>query len=126
MRVLIRDNTYEPISFDKVLRRIRNLCQNLKGISPDEIAQKVCSRIYDGVKTSELDELAAQLCASMLTTHPDYSILASRIIMSNHHKNTSPSFSETMSLLYNAKDVHGNPNPLINSILYFYILFVYF
>ena len=118
MRVLKRDNTYEPISFDKVLRRIRNLCQNLKGISPDEIAQKVCSRIYDGVKTSELDELAAQLCASMLTTHPDYSILASRIIMSNHHKNTSPSFSETMSLLYNAKDVHGNPNPLISQELW--------
>ena len=118
MRVLKRDNTFEPISFDKVLRRIRNLCQNIKGISPDEIAQKVCSRIYDGVKTSELDELAAQLCASMLTTHPDYSILASRIIMSNHHKNTSPSFSETMSLLYNAKDIHGNPNPLISQELW--------
>jgi ribonucleotide reductase alpha subunit len=118
MRVLKRDNTYEPISFDKVLRRIRNLCQNLKGVSPDEIAQKVCVRIYDGVKTSELDELAAQLCASLLTTHPDYGFLASRIIISNHHKNTSPSFSETMGLLFNAKDVHGVQNSLISQELW--------
>jgi len=118
MRVLKRDNTYEPISFDKVLRRIRNLCQNLKGVSADEISQKVCARIYDGVKTSELDELAAQLCASLLTTHPDYGFLASRIIISNHHKNTSPSFSETMGLLFNAKDVHGIQNALISQELW--------
>jgi ribonucleoside-diphosphate reductase alpha chain len=118
MRVLKRDNTYEPISFDKVLRRIRNLCQNLKGVSADEIAQKVCARIYDGVKTSELDELAAQLCASLLTTHPDYGFLASRIIISNHHKNTSPSFSETMGLLFNAKDIHGVQNALISQELW--------
>jgi ribonucleoside-diphosphate reductase alpha chain len=118
MRVLKRDNTYEPISFDKVLRRIRNLCQNLKGVSADEISQKVCARIYDGVKTSELDELAAQLCASLLTTHPDYGFLASRIIISNHHKNTSPSFSETMGLLFNAKDVHGVQNALISQELW--------
>jgi ribonucleoside-diphosphate reductase alpha chain len=118
MRVLKRDNTYEPISFDKVLRRIRNLCQNLKGVSADEISQKVCARIYDGVKTSELDELAAQLCASLLTTHPDYGFLASRIIISNHHKNTSPSFSETMGLLFNAKDIHGVQNALISQELW--------
>lgn len=118
MRVQKRDNTFEPISFDKVLRRIRNLCQNLKGVSPDEIAQKVCARIYDGVKTSELDELAAQLCASLVTTHPEYGILASRIIISNHHKNTSPSFSETMGMLYNAKDIHSVQNSLISQELW--------
>ena len=87
----------------------------LTGAYPDEIAQRVCARIYDGVKTSELDELAAQMCASMVTVHPDYGILASRIVISNHHKNTSPSFSETMSMLYNATDVHGHQNPLISS-----------
>ena len=118
MRVQKRDNTFEPISFDKVLRRIRNLCQNLKGVSADEIAQKVCARIYDGVKTSELDELAAQLCASLVTTHPEYGILASRIIISNHHKNTSPSFSETINMLFNAKDVHSVQNPLISQELF--------
>ena len=121
MQVLKRDNTYECISFDKVLQRLRKLCdegKRLHGASPDEIAQRVCARIYDGVKTSELDELAAQMCASMVTVHPDYGVLASRIVISNHHKNTSPSFSETCGLLYNATDIHDNPNPLISDELY--------
>ena len=123
MRVTKRDNTLEDISFDKVLQRIRNLCTlqegiKLTGVLPDEIAQKVCARIYDGVKTSELDELAAQMCASLVTTHPDYGILASRIVISNHHKNTSPSFSETISILYAATDIHGKPNPTISDELY--------
>ena len=117
MKVLKRTNTLEDISFDKVLRRLRKLCDEgvqLPTISPDEIAQRVCARIYDGVKTSELDELAAQMCASLVTVHPDYGVLASRIVISNHHKNTSPSFSETISILANAKDIHGNVNPLIS------------
>ena len=121
MRVSKRNNTYEDISFDKVLRRLRKLCEEgakLTHISPDEIAQRVCARIYDGVKTTELDELAAQMCASLVTVHPEYGTLASRIVISNHHKNTSPSFSETIGLLYNAKDIHNNPNPLISDELY--------
>lgn len=118
MRVKKRDNTYEDISFDKVLRRIRVLSTDLAGVNADEIAQKVCARIYDGVSTSELDELAAQMCATLVTTHPDYGTIAARLIVSNHHKNTSPSFSETMSVLYNAKDVHGKPNPLITEELW--------
>lgn len=121
MRVLKRDSTLEDVSFDKVLRRIRNLCESgttLDGVRADEIAQQVCGRIYDGVPTSELDELAAQLCASLITTHPDYGTLAARIIVSNHHKNTSPSFSETMALLYNATDILGNKNPLISEELW--------
>lgn len=118
MRVKKRDNTFEDISFDKVLRRIRVLSTDLAGVDADEIAQKVCARIYDGVSTSELDELAAQMCATLVTTHPDYGTIAARLIVSNHHKNTSPSFSETMSILYNAKDVHGKPNPLITEELW--------
>lgn len=118
MRVKKRDNTYEDISFDKVLRRIRVLSTDLAGVDADEIAQKVCSRIYDGVSTSELDELAAQMCATLVTTHPDYGTIAARLIVSNHHKNTSPSFSETMGILYHAKDVHGMPNPLITEELW--------
>jgi ribonucleoside-diphosphate reductase alpha chain len=118
MKVLKRDNTFEDISFDKVLNRLRNLCDGITGVNPDEIAQKVCSRIYDGVKTSELDELAAQLCAGLVTTHPDDGILASRIIISNHHKNTSPSFSETILTLKNNKDIQGNDNPLISKELW--------
>lgn len=118
MRVKKRDNTYEDISFDKVLRRIRVLSTDLAGVDADEIAQKVCSRIYDGVSTSELDELAAQMCATLVTTHPDYGTIAARLIVSNHHKNTSPSFSETMGILYHAKDVHGKSNPLITEELW--------
>ena len=118
MRVKKRDNTFEDISFDKVLRRIRTLSTDLSGVDADEIAQKVCARIYDGVSTSELDELAAQMCATLVTTHPDYGTIAARLTVSNHHKNTSPSFSETMSMLYHAKDVHGKTNHLITEELW--------
>lgn len=118
MRVKKRDQSYEAISFDKVLRRIHTLSTDLSGVDADEIAQKVCARIYDGVSTSELDELAAQMCATLVTVHPDYGTLAARIIISNHHKNTSPSFSETMSMLFHATDVHGKNNRLISDELW--------
>ena len=122
MRVIKRDNTYEDISFDKVLRRLRTLWGITPGlsdvVSPDQIAQKVCARIYDGVHTSELDELSAQLCATMVTTHPDYGVLAARIAISNHHKNTSPSFSEVITTLYESKDVHGRRNSLVSQELW--------
>ena len=117
MRVIKRNDEMEDVSFDKVLNRLKNLSSGLT-IDVSEIAQKVCSRIYDGVKTYELDELAAYLCSSMSIEHPDYSILASRIIISNHHKNTSPSFSETIHILYNNKDNHDNQIPLVSDELY--------
>ena len=117
MRVIKRNSEMEDVSFDKVLNRLKNLSSGLT-IDVSEIAQKVCSRIYDGVKTYELDELAAYLCSSMSIEHPDYSILASRIIVSNHHKNTSPSFSETIQTLYNNVDNHNNPIPLVSEELY--------
>ena len=117
MRVIKRNGEMEDVSFDKVLNRLKNLSAGLT-IDVTEIAQKVCSRIYDGVKTYELDELAAYLCSSLSIEHPDYSILASRIIVSNHHKNTSPSFSETIQTLYNNVDNHGYPIPLVSDELY--------
>jgi ribonucleoside-diphosphate reductase alpha chain len=117
MRVIKRNGEMEDVSFDKVLNRLKNLSSGLT-IDVSEIAQKVCSRIYDGVKTYELDELAAHLCSSMSIEHPDYSLLASRIIISNHHKNTSPSFSETIQVLYNNVDNHNNPVPLVSEELY--------
>ena len=117
MRVIKRNSEMEDVSFDKVLNRLKNLSQGLT-IDVSEIAQKVCSRIYDGVKTYELDELAAYLCSSMSIEHPDYSLLASRIIISNHHKNTSPSFSETIQTLYNNLDNHNNLIPLVSEELY--------
>jgi ribonucleotide reductase alpha subunit len=117
MRVIKRNSEMEEVSFDKVLNRLKNMSSGLT-IDVSAIAQKVCSRIYDGVKTHELDELAAYLCSSMSIEHPDYSILASRIIVSNHHKNTSPSFSETIQTLYNNVDNHNNPIPLVSEELY--------
>jgi ribonucleotide reductase alpha subunit len=102
MRVTKRDGTFETVSFDKVIRRIQILSKDLT-INSFEIAQKVCTRIYDGVKTSELDELTAYICSSLVSDNPDYDKLASRITISNHQKKTSPSFSETIQHLYEAE-----------------------
>ncbi len=117
--VVKRNGEREEVSFDKVIRRIRALCSGLSNdINPMFVAQKVVTQIYDGVKTTELDELAAQICISLETTHLDYGKLASRIIISNNHKNTSPSFSETIYILYHNKDSNGNHCPLIAEDVY--------
>ena len=118
MQVIKRNGTRESVSFDKVIKRLRTLCGGLEIVDPIAIAQKVCANIYNGVHTSELDELAAELCTSMSTENPEFGILASRIIISNNHKNTSPSFSETMYILYHNKDVHGEPSYLIADDIY--------
>ena len=96
MQVVKRDGAREDVSFDKVLLRIKNCAGSLE-VNPTLIAQRTLARIYNGVRTSELDELASQLSISLITTHPDYGILATRITISNHHKNTSSSFSDTMN-----------------------------
>ena len=117
MQVLKRNGYQQEVSFDKVKNRIKYLCNGLN-IDPIIIAQKVCSRIYNGVKTSELDELAAQICTSMSTENIEYGTLGSRIIISNSHKNTSPSFSEKIYVLYHNKDIHGKHSPLIADDVY--------
>jgi len=102
MNVVKRDGSKEEVSFEKVQKRI-TLCAtepDALEVNATLIAQRTLLRIRDGIKTSELDELAAQLSISLVTTHPDYGILASRIIISNHQKNTLPSFVDTMKLLY--------------------------
>jgi len=98
MLVIKRNGNKETVSFDKVLSRVRKASKGLS-VNPDALAQQVLSQIFDGVKTSELDELTAQLAASLSTLHPDYGILAGRISISNHHKNTTASFSEVMTRL---------------------------
>jgi ribonucleoside-diphosphate reductase alpha chain len=115
--VMKRDGRRERIDLGKVAKRIRLLSKGLK-VNPDAVAQKITDQIYPDVPTSHLDELGAQICAYLTTKHPDYGILASRIIVSNHHKNTSPSFSETMEILHQNKDTLGNPSPLINQEFY--------
>jgi ribonucleoside-diphosphate reductase alpha chain len=100
MQVLKRNGSRESVSFDKVLQRVRKAARSLS-VNPDALAQQVLSQIYDGVKTSELDELTAQLAAGLSTLHPDYGTLAARISVSNHHKNTLSSFTDVVKTLSN-------------------------
>lgn len=102
MRVQKRNGDLEEVSFDKVLNRLSKLS---KDISVDyfEVAKKVCNRIYDGVNTNELDDLAANICSSMIVDNPDYDRLASRVSISNHHKKTLDKFSDTIERLFKYK-----------------------
>lgn len=125
MRVTKRNGESETVSFDKVTNRLRILCNlkpKLTEVNFVEIAQKVISRIYDGVHTYELDELAAQQCTQKGVDHIEYNDLASRIAISNNQKSTSPSFSETIYMLYNNVDVNGKPSPLIADDVYRFVI----
>src|ERR1700744_2052337 len=105
MYVIKRNGKRESIKFDKITARIEKLSYSLSPmVNIIDVAKKVIEGIYDGVTTSELDNLAAETAASLTTKHPDYALLASRIAISNLHKNTIKSFSETMRLLYNYVD----------------------
>ena len=101
MYVVKRDGKREPVMFDKITARVRKLCYGLNDlVDPIKISMRVIEGIYDGVTTSELDSLAAEIAATLTTTHPDYAKVAARIAVSNLHKNTKKSFSETMRDLY--------------------------
>ncbi|GAC1301331.1 MAG: ribonucleoside-diphosphate reductase subunit alpha [Mucilaginibacter sp.] len=102
MFVIKRDGKKETVKFDKITARIEKLCYGLNPalVDPIDVAKKVIEGLFDGVTTSELDNLAAETAASLTTKHPDYALLASRIAVSNLHKNTIKSFSETMRNLY--------------------------
>ena len=102
MQVIKRTGRTEDVSFDKISARIKKLCYELDPnyIRPLEISQKVIQGLYDGVSTTELDNLAAETAASLATEHPEYATLAARIAISNLHKNTYKSFSKTMRKLY--------------------------
>jgi ribonucleoside-diphosphate reductase alpha chain len=117
MHVTKRNNKREIISFDKILRRIKSLGKdlNLQKIIYAQLAMKVIDQLYDNIETSKIDELTAEQCASMSSIHPDYSKLASAIIISNLHKNTSDCFYETMKKLYDFKDVNKNSHKLIHT-----------
>ncbi len=102
MDVLKRDGKKEPVMFDKITARVRKLCYGLNPlVDPVKVAMRVIEGLYDGVTTSELDNLAAEIAATLTTAHPDYAILAARISVSNLHKNTKKIFSEVMDDLYN-------------------------
>jgi ribonucleotide reductase alpha subunit len=98
MHVVKRNGVREAVSFDKVLQRIRGSARGL-AVNADVLAQQVLARIVDGIKTAELDELAAQMAASLCTAHPDWGTLAARIAVSNHHKSTPAKFSDVVKAL---------------------------
>jgi len=105
MLVEKRNGEYQDVSFDKILQRINLLCDSEEfneklNIDPVLIAQKVCTEIYDKVKTSRLDELASEIAISMYSKNPEYSILASRLVVSNHQKSTPDKFSDVITELY--------------------------
>ncbi len=112
MYVIKRDGKRESVKFDKITARIEKLCYGLNPahVDPIDVAKKVIEGLFDGVTTSELDNLAAETAASLTTKHPDYALLASRVAVSNLHKNTIKSFSETMRRLHGYIDPKTGKN----------------
>ncbi|CAK7346753.1 unnamed protein product [Dovyalis caffra] len=121
MYVIKRDGRQEPVRFDKITARLKKLSYGLSKdhCDPVLVAQKVCAGVYKGVTSTQLDELAAETAASMTANHPDYALLAARISVSNLHKNTKKSFSETIKLMYNNYNKRsGQKAPLIADDVY--------
>jgi ribonucleoside-diphosphate reductase alpha chain len=121
MYVVKRNGKKEPVHFDKITTRIEKLSYGLHRdyVNPVEIAKVVIQGLYDGIPTTELDNLAAETAASLTTKHPDYAILAARIAVSNLHKNTKKSFSETISDLYHyVSPKTGQQAPLVAEDVY--------
>ncbi|MBD1259875.1 ribonucleoside-diphosphate reductase subunit alpha [Maribacter polysiphoniae] len=120
MYVIKRDGRKEVVMFDKITARVRKLCYGLNDlVDPLKVAMRVIEGLYDGVTTSELDNLAAEIAATMTTMHPDYAKLAARISVSNLHKNTKKSFSETMRDLYTYVNPRtGKKAPLLSDEVY--------
>tara|TARA_R110001583_G_scaffold114775_2_gene265201 strand:- start:7181 stop:9562 length:2382 start_codon:yes stop_codon:yes gene_type:complete len=120
MFVLKRDGRKEPVMFDKITARVRKMCYGLnKLVDPVKVAMRVIEGLYDGVTTSELDNLAAETAATMTVQHPDYARLAARIAVSNLHKNTKKTFSEVMTDLYEYVNPRtGKKAPLLSDEVY--------
>ena len=120
MFVLKRDGRKEPVMFDKITARVRKMCYGLnKLVDPVKVAMRVIEGLYDGVTTSELDNLAAETAATMTVQHPDYARLAARIAVSNLHKNTKKTFSDVMTDLYNYVNPRtGKKAPLLSDETY--------
>ena len=110
MYVTKRSGKSEIVSFDKILKRIKKIGLEVGiKINYTSLVMKVIDQLYNNISTTNIDELSAEQCASMTSIHSDYNVLAGRIIISNHQKNTSSSFSETMAMLYNFKNKKNEP-----------------
>ena len=115
MYVTKRNGQLEIVSFDKILTRIKKLGNeaNIK-LNYTSLVMKVIDQLYDGISTTKIDELSAEQCASMASIHTDYNVLAGRITVSNHQKNTSGSFVEVMNQLFDYHDKHNKHSPLVS------------
>ena len=119
MFVTKRNGERKVVEFDKILRRIKILGKEAGlTINYTSLAMKVIDQLYDGISTTQIDELSAEQCASLSSTHPDYNILAGRIVVSNHQKNTDSAFTDVVVKLYKFKDKNGIHSPLIDETLY--------
>ena len=115
MRVTKRDGELEEVAFDKILSRVKKLGQEVNiQINYQQLVIKIIDQLFDTISTTKIDELLAEQCASMSTLNPDYGTLASRIVVSNHQKNTDPYFNMVVNRLYNFKNLHGEVKPLIS------------
>lgn len=123
MQVIKRDGRKEPVRFDSITARLEPLCEGLNRdyVNPTLITQKVAEGVHNDIKTSEIDTLAAETCAYLSQKHPDFSRLAARITVSNLHKNTSDSFSQTCKSLYEYIDKQGRPAALLDKQVYEFI-----
>jgi ribonucleoside-diphosphate reductase alpha subunit len=119
MRVTKRNGKLQDVAFDKILERIKKIGQeaNIR-INYSSLVKKVIDQIYDTIPTSKIDELVGEQCAALSTNHYDYSSLASRIVISNHQKNTEDNFAIVMKTLYYFKDIHNNSFPLVSETLW--------
>ena len=119
MRVTKRDGNLEEVAFDKILSRVKKLGQEVGiQINYQQLVIKIIDQLFDTISTTKIDELLAEQCASMSTLNPDYGTLASRIVVSNHQKNTEPSFLKIVNILYNFKNIHGKQMPLLSDNLF--------
>jgi len=119
MRVTKRDGNLEEIAFDKILARVKKLCQEANiQINYSSLVMKVIDQLYDKIPTTHIDELTAEQCAALSTNHPDYGILAGRVIVSNHQKNTCGSFYQVMNELYQYTDLNGKHCPIVSEKLW--------
>lgn len=124
MRVVKRDGTEQTIAFDKILNRIRNVGAEARiaSINYTTLAIKVIDQLYDGIHTAKIDELTAEQCATMAATHPDYLVLASRLIMSNHHKTTSDNYRDVVDRLHQFRDASDRSVPLVSDAFHRFVV----
>ena len=124
MFVVKRDGTHQTIAFDKILNRIKNVGAeaHITSINYTTLAIKVIDQLYDGIRTTKIDELTAEQCATMAATHPDYLVLASHLIMSNHHKTTSDNYRDVVDRLHQFRDANDRSVPLVSDAFHRFVI----